>query len=247
MKKSAFFLAILVLWSMPNTLIWGQWAVAVKTSGSFERIVQQSNFSTQINLDTLEKSHLFALGELPNMKGHLTIYEGRSLRTAVKDSYLRSDTSFGGEASLLVYSYVNRWKKIPVEASIRNLSDLEEIIAETAFEHGVSLMEPFPFMVQVWCKNVQYSVIDWENANQHSAENHRMYEHQLLDSNTGVMVMGFYSTKHQGIFTQKTNLYAHVIPLTSQPLLTGWLDNIETMGPVTVLLPMPKAAPKANN
>ena len=49
----------------------------VKVSGAMKNIMMQGDLSAHINLDTLNKTHLFGLGPAASLKGEIMILDGK--------------------------------------------------------------------------------------------------------------------------------------------------------------------------
>ncbi len=210
----------------------------VKVAGALQNIMMHGDLSAQIDMDTLWHQDLYALGPVAGLHGEITVMNGKPLSTSVIDTYLRSDTSFKHKASMLVYAYVHKWKGIKIEQEVKNMNELEQVIIQTAEQNKIDPNEPFPFMIRTRTKNIGFHVIDWKDSTTHTFENHKMFAHELYETNTNVLMLGFYSTKHQGIFTPHySKIHAHVVAVTHKPLITGHLDSIETLDNFTIYLP----------
>jgi acetolactate decarboxylase len=211
----------------------------VQVAGNIDQIIHKGNLSANVALDTLNADNLFAIGHAEGLKGEITVMYGKPVRTKIVDTFLRTDTLSTSKASLLVYTHVSRWKGSEVLEEINSLKQLEEMVLQAAIKENIDVSKPFPFMLKSWCKNIHYHVIDWRDSTEHTPENHKMFAHELIESNTESVVMGFYSTRNEGIFTEhNSNIYANVVPLNDHNMVTGHLNNIETLGTAQLFLPL---------
>ena len=208
----------------------------VKSAGEFRKIMLDADLSTKIRLDTLPRANLFAIGVVDSLQGEISIVNGKALVSSIKDTYIKTDTSFNHGAAMLVYSYVKNWKVVMIEQEIKGLAELELLIKRLASENGIDATRPFPFMAKTWVKNMSYQVIDWQSGIVHTSDTHSQFAHELWHSGSTVMLAGFYSENHKGIFTSynsKINVHA----ITSDPMMAGHLETIETFGKVAIYFP----------
>jgi acetolactate decarboxylase len=110
------------------------------------------------------------------------------------------------------------------------------LVKRLASENGIDATRPFPFMAKTWIKNMSYQVIDWQSGVIHTSDTHSQFAHELWHSASTVMLAGFYSENHKGIYTSydsKINVHA----ITSDPMTAGHLETIETFGKIAIFLP----------
>jgi acetolactate decarboxylase len=208
----------------------------VKAVGELRKIMYDADLSAKIRLDTLKKTDLFAIGVMDSLRGDIVVANGKSLVSSIRNTYVRTDTTFNHDASLLVYAYVKNWKEIKTEQDLNNTEELEALVKRLASEHGIDISKPFPFMVKAWARNINYHVIDWQPGIVHTAETHKQFAHDLYHSATMVMLTGFYSENHKGIFTPfDSKMLVHVV--TTNPITCGHLESIETFGKMAIYFP----------
>lgn len=217
----------------------------VKSTGEIRKIMYDADLSAKIRLDTLNRENVFAIGVIDSLRGAIVVANGKPVVSSIKNTYVRTDTTFNHEATLLVYAYVKNWKEITMEHDLNNIEDLEALVKKLAFEHGIDITKPFPFMVKAWAKNINYHVIDWQSGISHTAETHKQFAHDLYHSATTVMLAGFYSENHKGIFTPfESKMLVHAI--TSNPITCGHLESIETFGKMAIYFPDNNGTTKNN-
>lgn len=208
----------------------------VKFAGELRKIMLDADLSTKIRLDTIPRKNLFAIGLVDSLQGEICIINGIPLISSIKDTYIKTDTSLNHGAAMLVYAYVKNWKIVTIEQDINGSEELELLVRRLAFENEIDVTKPFPFMAKTWIKNMSYQVIDWQSGVIHTSDTHNQFAHELWQSASTVMLAGFYSENHKGIFTShdsKINVYA----ITSDPMTAGHLETIETFGKIAIYLP----------
>jgi acetolactate decarboxylase len=208
----------------------------VKSIGELRKIMHDADLSAKVRLDTLTRENLFAIGVVDSLHGQISIVNGKSLTSSIKDTYIKTDTTFNHSAAMFVYAYVKNWKVVTIEQDINNPEELELLVKRLASESGIDVSLPFPFMVKTWAKNLSYHVIDWQSGIEHTADTHKQFAHELWQSASVVMMTGFYSENHQGIFTEY-NRKMVVNAITSAPMTCGNLETIETFGKIAIYFP----------
>lgn len=208
----------------------------VKFAGELRKIMLNADLSSKIRLDTIQRENLFAIGVVDSLQGEISVVNGKSLVSSIKNTYIKTDTSLNHGAALLVYAYVENWKIVTIEQDINGLQELELLVKRLASENGIDVTRPFPFMAKTWVKNVSYRVIDWKSGVLHTSDTHNQFSHELWNSGSVVMLAGFYSENHKGIYTNydsKINVHA----ITPDPMTAGHLETIETFGKIALYLP----------
>jgi acetolactate decarboxylase len=208
----------------------------VKSAGEMRKIIHDADLSAKIRLDTLAREHLFAIGTVDSLRGEISIVNGKPLVSSIQETFIRTDTTLNHSATLLVYTYVKNWKVVTIEQDLNNFEEFELLIKRLASENGIDVTKPFPFMARTWVKNMSFHVIDWQSGFLHTADTHKQFAHELWHSAEVVMLAGFYSENHQGIFTPY-NSKMHVHTITSNPMTCGHLETIETYGKVALYFP----------
>jgi acetolactate decarboxylase len=215
----------------------------VKSVGELRKVMHDADMSAKIRLDTIQRENLFAIGVVDSLRGQISIVNGKSLTSSIKDTYIMTDTTLNHGAAMLVYAYVKNWKVVTIEQDINNLEELELLVKRLASENGIDANKPFPFMARTWTKNMNYHVIDWQSGIEHTADTHKQFAHELWHSAAMVMITGFYSENHQGIFTEY-NKKMIVNAITSSPMTCGQLETIETFGKIAIYFPDNEAISK---
>jgi acetolactate decarboxylase len=208
----------------------------VKVSGAMKNIMMQGDLSAHINLDTLNKIYLFALGPVAGLKGEIMILDGKVYSTTMQNNQLQNQQDKISQAAMLVYSHVEKWKPVISKVKINNYAELEKLIETTAIVNGYDLEIPFAFKIETTPQKAAYHVIDWKEGTAHTMENHKQFAYTGHLDNTSSVLVGFYSKHHQSIFTHHTT-YMHIHLLDEKTKTVGHLDDIQVNGEITIYLP----------
>ena len=184
----------------------------VEHVGALKNIMHKADISPQIDLkDLANKKNLYALGAVGNLKGEIIILDGFPYVTSVKDNEVLMDHSFDRSATLLVYSQIEQWKEIPIPPTVRSYRELELFVESAANKHGVDSSMPFPFLVKGIVEELDWHVIDWKQGDtDHTHEKHKKAGAYGIIKNENVLILGFFSKKHKGIFTHhSTDMHLH--------------------------------------
>ncbi|MFC4721717.1 acetolactate decarboxylase [Geojedonia litorea] len=208
----------------------------VKYSGAL-RTIMSGAIQSVISLDTLSKmKHLYALGAVDNLKGEIQIFNGLPSNSFVVDSSLQINDSYNLKASLLIYAEIEAWDSYQIE-HIKIKSDLEKQIFKIATDSGIDIEKPFPFLLEGTIASLDWHVINWKDGD--TIHNHKKHKASGLNGNLKnrkVQIIGFYSTKHKGVFTHHTtNMHIHF--KTDDKDIAGHVDDLLLDNSITLKLP----------
>ncbi len=211
-------------------------ATEVKYSGALKTIMSGS-IQSVISLDSLSnKKQLYALGAVENLEGEIQIFDSKPSNSFVVDSTLKIIDSYKLKAALLVYAEVAEWDSYEI-SNITTKNDLEEKIFETAKSKGINIEKPFPFLLEGAVSSLDWHVIKWKEGD--IIHNHKKHKEAGLNGtlrNTGVEILGFYSTKHKAVFTHHTtNMHMHF--KTDDNNIAGHIDDLQLDNQLILKLP----------
>ena len=115
----------------------------VKVFGALKNIMMDGNLSAHINLDTLDKTHLYGLGPVAGLKGELVVIDGKIYSTYKEGGNLITQQNKTSLAAMLVYSKVEKWKEISIPSAVKDYISLENLVKETAQKNGYNIKKPF--------------------------------------------------------------------------------------------------------
>ncbi len=209
--------------------------------GALKTLMHEGDLRAVIALDTLQRlPNLFALGAVENLKGEILIYDSRPFASSVKDdSAVVVDRSFHHKAALLVYAQVSKWREIAIPAEVRYVAELEAFLLMVTKREGINAAEPFPFLLTGAAAFVDWHVVNWtEGDTIHTHEKHKASGLRGRLENQIVELLGFYSDKHQGIFTHRgSNVHLHVKTVAGG--LAAHVDDLKLSGEMSLFLPEP--------
>lgn len=208
----------------------------VKYSGAL-RTIMSGNIASNISLDSLsQKERLYALGAMENLKGEIQIFNSKPSNSFVVNNTINIDNAYDIKASLLVYAQVKKWNTFQVNSNL-NKSELEAKIFELAKTHDINIEQPFPFLIEGTVSSLDWHVINWKDGD--TVHNHKKHKESGLNgtlANSGVEILGFYSTKHKAIFTHHTtNMHMHF--KTTDNAFAGHVDDVKIK---EVIIKLPK-------
>lgn len=202
----------------------------VYSVGKLMDIMYQGKVEANVKLDTLSKEHLYGLGAIEALKGEVTIINGQVYQAKV-DS-LGPDISINDslKATLLVYSYVERWDSITVSG----VKNIDSLIAVQLNENG--LKEPVPFMILGEPKQLNYHIINFLG-DKPNRENHKNGALVGGIANEPLHILGFYAKDAAGVYTHmNSNLHMHFV--TDDQSKSGHIESLDVQGKsIKLLLP----------
>ena len=208
----------------------------VKVSGAMKNVMMDGDLSAHADLDTMNKIHLYGLGPVAGLKGEIMILDGKVFSTSKDYNKLMNQQDKVSKAALLVYSNVGKWKVFSINTTVNNYAELEKLVEATAKSKGYDTEIPFAFKVEARPERIFYHVIDWKEGTVHTRENHKQFAYTGQFSHANIIMLGFYSTHHQTIFTHHTT-FMHVHFLDEKTKTVGHLDELSIKGFITIYLP----------
>lgn len=208
----------------------------VKVSGAMKNVMMKGDLSAHADIDTMNKVHLYGLGPVAGLKGEIMVFDGKVFSTTKDGNKLLNQQDKVSKAALLVYSNVEKWKAVSINTTINSYAELEKLVETTAKANGYDTEVPFAFKVEAVPAKISYHVIDWKEGTVHTMENHKQFAYTGEFLNTGLTMLGFYSTHHQSIYTHHTT-FMHVHLLDDKTKTVGHLDEIQEKGTITIYLP----------
>ncbi len=234
--------AVLLLVALVSQVGLAQESGKVFTAGAMNEM-GRTNFKPQVWLDTLlNKSHLFGMGPYDRMKGEIMVFEGKPFyASAFEEGRALVSQSWDIRSPFFVYSNVSEWEAFELSGDINTLEDIQNKVAAIAKKNGYHTEEPFPFQIIGSFDTLTTHIVTPRSPD---VEGYRAdVKQQVFSFDNGIgSLLGFYSEKHQGIFTSSKS-YIHVHYLSDDQTFMGHLDKINTaVNTLTLYLP---AKPKS--
>lgn len=192
--------------------------------GAMKNVMWKGELEGIISLDTIKnKEGLYGLGPVSYLTGELLINDGRIYESRV----LTDSTMIVKEASVVsapffVYSNVNQWSEHQLPDSIRVIKDLEKYITDITMEAKM----PFAFKLKGSIMSADIHIQNLPKGTKVSSptEAHQGQTNYKL-KNDEVEIIGFFSTKHKGVFTHHDS-FLHMHLITKNKMKMGHLDDV---------------------
>ena len=167
-----------------------------------------------------------AVGALAGLRGEVTVLDGKVRTSRVSgDAIVTTDGAGDGQAALLVVSRVPAWRSVTLRAPIADAAALATALREA----GLRPDAPAAFVVEGTLTVLDWHVVD--GPHEHGAPS------GLVRHTPGrALVVGFYSTAHEGVFTHMgESIHAHVWIDDA----TGHVDQMAFAAGATLRIPAP--------
>ena len=188
-----------------------------------QRDVLAGGIGGLVDLRTLAgRAHLYAVGPLEGCGGEVSVFDGVASIARVVDGRPVVATGFDHRACFLVYSEVAAWREEPLDAAVADGALVEAIAARAA---AAGLTAPFPFRVRGRAAYARLHILDKRDGQPHTPERHEAAKVRFTVTEEAVVVVGFYSTAHRGIFTP-ADADVHMHLKTADDRLSGHLERI---------------------
>ncbi len=213
---------------------------SVKVAGAMKNVMWKGELSGVIELDTIaNRKGLFGIGPLAYLKGEILLLNGRAYVSRVQDDGTPTvNIEENVTAPFFVYANQNDWKEITLPESVVGIPAIEDFVTQQTKD----VTEPFVFKIHGTALKAKYHI---QNLADGSVVTNPDEAHAGQQSfkifNKKVVIIGFYSKNHQGIFTHHdSNMHLHVI--TSDWKHMGHLDEL-TLDVLSGKLLLPKSMP----
>jgi acetolactate decarboxylase len=204
-------------------------------SGALKDIMQGGDLSAKISLDSVHLSNTtYGLGVAESLEGEIVVIAGKCFRSHVEDDKVVTHQESDTKAAMLVRTEVNDFAHDEAMQKISSIQELEERLKM----QGAKLYngKPFSFLIKSRVSKVDYHIIDWREGAEHSSSNHKQFAIHGTFVGEDVIIVGFYSDNHQGIFTpHSTNVHMHVYNPSKN--VVGHVDGIMSTSMIKILLP----------
>jgi acetolactate decarboxylase len=214
---------------------------SVKVVGAMKNVMWKGELGGVITLDTIaNRKGLFGIGPLAYLKGEILLLNGRPYVSRVDAEGMPSvKIEENVTAPFFVYANQNDWKEITLPENVVGIPAIEDFVAQQTKD----VTEPFVFKIHGTALKATYHI---QNLADGSVVTNPDEAHAGQQSfkifNKKVVIIGFYSKNHQGIFTHHdSNMHLHVI--TSDWKHMGHLDEL-TLDVQSGKLLLPKSMPK---
>ena len=195
----------------------------VKIVGEMKNVMWKGELHGNINLDTIaNKTNLYGLGPLEYLAGEVLIMDGKSYKsTVVSNTTMKVEQTYDIKAPFFGYVNIAKWKEQTLPDSVRTIQQLEQYL-----EAVTNSSEPFMFKLSGTVEKASIHIVNLpKGAKVSSPDDAHKGQKTYKLKNEQSEIIGFFSTKHQAIFTHhETYLHMHLI--TSDRQKMGHLDSV---------------------
>jgi acetolactate decarboxylase len=233
----AVFLGLVLISTMTSYGQQTNWPV--KHSGAMREMFETGNVEGKIDAGKLTpQKNLYAVGPLENLSGEIMILNGESLISFIRDNAVKVETNPTAKAVFFVWSNVEKWHEVTVPNTIKTYDELEKFIAESAGKSGLNASEPFPFLLKGKFQSVAWHVNDYKSdGTPLTRAKHDQQKFKARSENEDLEMVGFFSAKHQGVFTHHTRV-THIHVMDAKKSFVGHVDDLNPGQKNILFLPM---------
>lgn len=194
----------------------------VRVAGAMRNVMWKGEIEGIIKMDSLARPGMYGIGPLESLAGELMLFDGMPYYSFVgHDSFMLVDYAHERSAPFFVYAEVREWKQIPIPDSVLNVPSLEHFL--DAYTNGYS--DPFVFWLEGFVDSAAFHIQNLPAGTViRSPEDAHTGQVTYVNGRYEVDLLGFFSRKHQGIFTHH-DTYIHVHVLTKNREGMGHLEK----------------------
>lgn len=173
---------------------------------------------------------MYAVGPLNGLTGEITVIDGDIFISQVdEEGKIVIKNTFAVSAPFLVYATMPSKVEYKIPDSVSDLHSLEKYLAEVYRSRNET---PFPFEIHCNANAATIHIVNLSlDVSDHGSAHDKI---QFHIENKAVVVIGFYSAQHKGIFTHHdSNMHLHLI--TQDKTMMGHVDDLRFSNAVITL------------
>ena len=210
----------------------------IKTAGAMREMFETGNIEGKTDVSKINpQKNLYAVGPLENLSGEIMIAGGEVWTSFIKDNQIVVEKNPNAKAVFFVWANVENWTEVSIPNTVKTYNDLEKFIVEAAEKNNLNASEAFPFRLEG-----KFQIVEWHINNYKSdggeltREKHDALKYKSKSENADLEMIGFYSPKHQGIFTHHTRT-SHIHVTDEKKIFIGHVDDLKLNGGIKLFLP----------
>lgn len=205
--------------------------IKVFYQGTMRETMYQNKTTASASMNEIAGSGRIGIGPLVGMAGEITLINDTAFVSRVGSSGITTSVDPNAGAPFFVWSNVKEWKQVRLRKEIKNISDLEILVASAAKENGIDTNDPFPFIINTKISSAVFHILK-------AGENATYVNEKFRLANEPGQLVGFYSIGHKGIFIHH-ELNSHIHFLSSSREQMGHLDEVSINNQdIDLLLPV---------
>lgn len=214
---------------------------AVQVFGSVHEIMMEGRTEGRVQLASVATAPgAYGLGAIGELRGEVTVVAGEAWLAYPDGSdrvRVESTRATQESAGLLVLADVPGWVSIPIGDDVAH-QDIGDRVAQLARRTGWDGEGALPFLIEGAVRSLSWHVIDGSRMR----PGHHGHAAHLESAVRGrieggtPMLVGFYSTQHQGVFTHHdTSVHIHFVDRERR--LSGHVDDVVVAAGAVLKLP----------
>lgn len=195
----------------------------VHTVSAMKKVMWSGELEGKVRMDTLQQPGYYGLGPESFLKGELLLWNGTAYTSRyATDSTMTVQKNATATAPFFVYSHVKEWDSLPLPSHLRNAKELETFL----LNHVKDSATPFAFQLKGTIETATIHVQNLPEGTQVRSpqEAHQGQVNYVLE-HTPATILGFFSTKHQGVFTHHDS-FLHLHLMTKDQTFMGHVDEV---------------------
>lgn len=197
------------------------------------------DWSASASLDSTLSADSYALGALSELRGEFAVVGGDvwlSYPTPAALPEVQHPSQSDEKAALLVVSNVKSWKDTKLSDDLVAAA-LEAELTRIAGASGVDTSKPFPFTIRGKLRNVGWHVADGTRVKPGDPPDKDAQQGMVAEGDG--TIVGFYSTKDQGVFTMMgQNTHMHVV--FADESVVGHVRTVDVAAGAVLSVPAPR-------
>jgi acetolactate decarboxylase len=198
----------------------------VKWAGELRKVMSGEDKGI-ISLDSLSgQPNLYAIGPLEGLNGEITVFNSEPVIATVRDGKPFIEDTFHVQAPLLVWAQVSKWVEVAIPSSVQSIADLDRFVGESAKKAGLDLTAPVPFRVTAHVHEIAMHIVNRRGQEIQGHADHEKIEVKIPLTHANVELLGFWSDRHQGVFTHMGS-NVHIHGRTTDNKFSGHVDEVK--------------------
>jgi acetolactate decarboxylase len=204
--------------------------------GSQRQTVMTGDRTAHLDLGSLKgRPHLYGIGPIQGLTGEVTIADSRpSLARIGTDNLVHVTESYEAGVPFFVWAEVSAWQTQEMPNELQTFAEVERFVGLAGATAG--LTEAFPFVLTGRPELIDFHIVNARPDIPPGMEAHQKIQIPFELHSQEVMLVGFWSSQHQGIFTPMgTNMHAHFQTLDNK--VSGHVQGLKLAHGLTLALP----------
>ena len=194
----------------------------VKSVSAMKNVMWKGELNAKIKIDTLNKSGLYAVGPLEDLRGEISIIDGQVyVSTIDENNQIQVEKKSDVGAPFFVYANAKNFKEIKLPEQVNNLTLLNEFLSKN-YDTDNAYVFKLKGKIESGRIHVQNLPPNTEVSSPKEAHQGQV---DFKIGETAVDMLGFYSNSAHGIYTHHdTNIHVHLI--TEDKTMMGHCDAV---------------------